>query len=95
MALPEMKEISETYSEKLTIISISLDTDAMWKEAMNEHDTPWINIRDPKGYGGLAANYGVRGIPNYTMISPEGKVIDKWMGFGDGHLKRKVGENIK
>ena len=95
MALPEMKEISETYSEKLTIISISLDTDAMWKEAMSEHDMPWVNIRDPKGYGGLAANYGVRGIPNYTMISPEGKVIDKWMGFGDGLLKRKVGENIK
>jgi len=95
MALPEMKEISETYSEKLTIISISLDTDAMWKETMNEHDMPWVNIRDPKTYGGLAANYEVHGIPNYTMISPEGKIVDKWSGFGDGYLKRKVGENIK
>ena len=32
MALPEMKEISETYNEKLIIVSISLDTDVRWKE---------------------------------------------------------------
>jgi thiol-disulfide isomerase/thioredoxin len=95
MALPEMKEISETYTDILTIISISLDGDVAWKEAMNKHDMPWVNIRDPKGMGGLAANYGVRGIPNYVMISPEGQIVDKWMGFGEGYLKRKVSENIK
>ena len=95
MALPEMKEVSETYHDQLTIISISLDTDAVWKEAMSAHDMPWINIRDPKGFGGLAANYYVSAIPNYVMISPEGKIIDKWMGFGNGFIKRKVSENIK
>ena len=95
MALPEMKEISETYSDKLTIISISLDADVAWKESMAKHDMPWVNIRDPQSFGGLAANYGVRGIPNYVMISPEGKIVDKWMGFGTGYLKRKVSENIK
>ena len=95
MALPEMKEISETHNDKLTIISISLDADLAWKETMTKHDMPWVNIRDPKSFGGLAANYGVRGIPNYVMISPEGKVIDKWMGFGSGFIKKKVNENIK
>ena len=94
-ALPEMKEISETYRDKLTIISISLDSDAIWKEALKTHDMPWINIRDPKSTGGLGANYGVRTIPNYIMISPEGKVVDKWAGYGTGSLKRKVEENIK
>lgn len=95
MALPEMKEISELYTDILTIISISLDADAAWKEALNRHDLSWVNIRDPKGMGGLAANYGVRGIPNYVMISPEGQIVDKWMGFGEGYLKKKVSENIK
>ena len=94
MALPEMKEISETYLDKLTIISISLDTESVWKEAMAKHDMPWVNIRDPKSMGGLAASYGVVGIPNYVMISPEGTIVDKWAGFGTGYLKRKVGENI-
>ena len=94
MALPEMKEISETYRDKLTIISISLDTEAVWKGAMAEHDMPWVNLRDPKSMGGLAAAYGVSGIPNYVLISPEGTIIDKWAGYGTGYLKRKVSENI-
>ena len=95
IALPEMKEVLETYSDKLTIISISLDTDAVWKESMTTHNMPWINIRDPKAMGGLAVSYGVTGIPNYIMISPEGKIIDKWAGYGTGYLKEKVSENIK
>ncbi len=95
MSLPDMKEISETYNENLTIISISLDTDTRWKEALATHDMPWVNIRDPKAYGGLAANYGVNGIPYYVMISPENKIVDKWGGFGKGHLKRKADENVK
>ena len=94
MALPEMKEISETYSDKLTIISISLDIEDWWKEAMTMHDMPWVNIRDPKSFGGLAASYGVVGIPNYVIISPEGKIIDKWAGYGTGYLKMKVSQNI-
>ena len=94
-ALPEMKEISEIYRESLTIISISIDTDTRWRLAMDNIEMPWVNIRDPKGWGGLAANYGVYGIPNYVMISPEGKVVDKWMGFGNGLIKKKVSENIK
>ncbi|MDR2147486.1 MAG: AhpC/TSA family protein [Tannerella sp.] len=95
MALPEMKEISETYKDKLTVISISLDTENVWKKTMSEHDMPWVNIRDPKSMGGVAANYGVTGIPNYIMISPEGKIIDKWMGFGEGFLREKVSANLK
>ena len=94
-AIPEMKEISETYRDKLTIISISLDNNNNWKEAMTEHDMPWVNIRDPKAIGGLAANYGFVGMPFYVMISPEGKVVDIWTGYDTGYLKEKVSENIK
>ena len=94
-ALPEMKEISETYSSKLTIISISFDADALWKESMVTHDLPWVNLRDPKNMNGLAAAYGVIGIPNYVMISPEGIIVDKWAGYAKGLLKQKVSENIE
>jgi len=95
MAFPEMKEVSEIYRENLTIISISLDRDNSWKEAMGKHDMPWVNIRDPKSQSGLYASYGARGIPYYVIISPEGKVIDQWFGFFDGFIKRKVGETVK
>jgi thiol-disulfide isomerase/thioredoxin len=94
-ALPEMKEISETYRDKLTIISISFNNEADWKEAMIKHDMPWVNLRDPNGMGGLAAAYGVAAIPNYVLISPEGIVIEKWAGYARGLLKQKVSENIQ
>ena len=94
-SLPEMREIAETYRNKLTIISINVEGDDNWKKAMTEHDMPWVNIRDPKTWGGLTADYGIVGAPNYVLISPEGKVADKWAGYGTGYLKEKVGENIK
>ena len=95
MAFPEMKEIADNFRENLTIISISLDSDSRWKEALDTHNLTWTNIRDPKSYGGLAANYGVVGIPYYAIISPEGKVVDKWGGYGEGLLKKKVEELIR
>jgi thiol-disulfide isomerase/thioredoxin len=95
MAFPEMKEVSEIYRDSLTIIGISLDSDTGWKEAMVEHDVSWVNVRDPKGMGGLATNYRVTGIPNYVLISPEGKVVDKFADYGEGYLKMKMSENIK
>jgi len=94
-AFPEMKEVLETYIENLIIICISFDTDDIWKKALSEFDNPWIKLRDPKFDGGLAANYGSIGAPYYVMISPEGKVVDKWFGYGKGHFKKKVSENIK
>jgi len=95
-SLPEMREVAETYRNKLTIISINVgDNDDNWKKAMTEHDMPWVNVRDPKGFAGFAADYGIVGAPNYVLISPENKVIDKWTGYAAGYLKQKVGENIK
>ena len=94
MSLPELKEVSENYHENLTVISISLDIDAKWKDAMDKYDMPWVNLRDPKGYGGLIANYGI-GTPYNVIISPDGKVLDKWMGYGNGYFKSKATENIK
>ena len=94
-AIPEMKEISETYKEKLTIISISMDSDAVWKKAMDEHDMSWVNIRDPKSFGGLAANYGVYGMPHYILISPEGKITAQGSGYSKGSLKARISEYVK
>ena len=92
-AFPTMKEILETYHDKLTIISVSIDSDTMWKEAMNTHNTPWVNLREPNSWSGLSASYGVMSIPNYVLISPEGKIVDKWAGSGE--LNKKMNENIK
>ena len=95
MAIPEMKEISEMYKDKLTVVSISSDTKDVWEKVSKEKDVTWVNLNDFKGENGIKLRYGVRGIPHYVMISPEGKITTSWLGYGEGSLKRKMEENIK
>lgn len=90
MALPEMKEIQEQYKECLTVISLSSDTKSRWKAASAKHEMTWQNLSDLKQSAGLYAKYGVNGIPNYVLISPEGKIMKMWSGYGKGSLKLKM-----
>lgn len=90
MALPEMKEIQEQYKERLTVISLSSDTKSRWKVASAKHEMTWQNLSDLKQSAGLYAKYGVNGIPNYVLISPEGKIMKMWSGYGKGSLKLKM-----
>ncbi|MDC7135941.1 TlpA disulfide reductase family protein [Bacteroides zhangwenhongii] len=90
MALPEMKEIQEQYKECLTVVSLSSDTKSRWKAASAKHEMTWQNLSDLKQSAGLYAKYGVNGIPNYVLISPEGKIMKMWSGYGKGSLKLKM-----
>lgn len=90
MALPEMKDIQEQYKERLTVISLSSDTKSRWKVASAKHEMTWQNLSDLKQSAGLYAKYGVNGIPNYVLISPEGKIMKMWSGYGKGSLKLKM-----
>lgn len=89
-AFSEMKEIHEQHANKLTIISISLDEKEIWKNGMERHQLPWVNLNDFKGISGYAARYGVHGIPFYVLISPDGIVQKIWSGYKKGLLKEKL-----
>ena len=95
MAIPEMGELVSTYKDKLNIVSISSDTKQVWERASKEHPMTWNNWNDMKGQSGIYAQYDQGGIPNYTLISPEGIVLEQWMGYGKGSLKSKIAEYIK
>ncbi|MDH6303861.1 peroxiredoxin [Parabacteroides sp. PF5-5] len=94
-AIPEMKEISEQYKDKLTVISISSDSKDLWKKTSAEKDITWINLNDFKLTEGIFMNYGVTGIPHYAMISPEGILQTYWFGYGKGSLHAKMKELVK
>ncbi len=95
MALPEMAEIAETYKGRLQLVSISTDTEAQWRRASKTHPMTWHNWSDGKGESGLYAAYYQGGIPNFTLISPEGIILEQWMGYGSGALKQKVAPYMK
>ncbi|MBQ3609947.1 MAG: AhpC/TSA family protein [Bacteroidaceae bacterium] len=94
MAIPEMGELAPTYKDKLNIVSISTDNKNVWERASKEHPMTWNNWNDMKGQAGIYAQYDQGGIPNYTLISPEGIVLEQWTGYGKGSLKAKIGEYL-
>lgn len=90
MAMPEMKELAEKYKDRLVVMSLSIDGDKGWRKASSLYEITWYNLSDGMERIGIAAKYGVSGIPHYTLISPDGTVIDDWTGYGKGSLKTKV-----
>lgn len=89
-ALSELKILAEMYKEKLSIVSISTDTDDVWREASKEHNITWHNWSDGKGEDGIFALYGKGGIPLFVLISPDGNIINVWRGYGKGSLTNKL-----
>lgn len=94
MAIPEMEELAITYKDKLNIVSININNKEAWKRASEEHRMSWNNWNDLKGQSGIYAQYDQGGIPDYTLISPDGIVLEQWTGYSKGGLKQKIAQYI-
>ena len=94
LAMPEMKRMGEAYRDVLTVISITQDEEAGWKKYSAEHGVGGVNLRDPESLAGLSVHYGVKGIPHYVLISPEGKVMTSWTGYASGWIENKLDEML-
>lgn len=89
-SIPEMREISELYSDRLVVVGICSDPKEVWERVSKEKEISWVNLNDFKGENGIKLHYGVQGIPHYVLISPEGKVVTSWSGYGKGSLKYEM-----
>lgn len=95
-AMPELKKLHESAPANLAVISLSLDqSEETWKAATAHVKMDWTNLSDGKGMAGLAANYGVTGIPHYIIISPEGVLLESWVGYSEGDLEKKISKFVQ
>lgn len=95
-SIPEMEEVGRIYKEKLETVSIGSNTEDRWKKFIKENNmtgNQWNELRSVND--GLAAAYGVKGVPHYVLISPECKVIDIWTGYRKGIIKEKIEKFVK
>lgn len=95
-SIPEMEKVIDTYKDRMTVISISEDPKARWKEDVKTKGmggNQWNELR--RGRTGLAVSYQVKGIPHYVLIAPSGKIQDMWSGYGSGSLLETVKKNLK
>ena len=95
-SIPEMEKVIDTYKDRMTVISISEDPKARWKEYVKTKGmggNQWNELR--RGRTGLAVSYQVKGIPHYVLIAPSGKIQDMWSGYGSGSLLETVKKYLK
>lgn len=90
MSFPELKEIHEQYGDRLAVVSLNSDSEKTWKAASVRHPITWHNLNDLKQMAGLYAKFDINSIPCYVLVSPEGKIVKMWNGYGPGSLKLKM-----
>lgn len=93
-SLPELKTLSEQMKEKIAVVSVSEDGEEMWRKTSAKHSITWNNWNDLKHNNGIFAHFGIRTIPHYFLISPEGKIIATDIGYSKGSLLEFVKKTI-
>ncbi|MCY3540468.1 MAG: TlpA disulfide reductase family protein [Gammaproteobacteria bacterium] len=77
---PELKKLHAAYTnENFEIVGVSIDdTEEDWKGGVDDHELPWINLGELKGWEGpVATIYGVNGIPKGFLVDSQGCIYKK------------------
>lgn len=91
-SVPGLKELSGTFSDRLTVIGINVGSRPGWEKG--SADFTWTSLSDGLGMAGMAARYGVRSIPYFILFAPNGKIEKCWRGYNMSHsvMEKEIGE---
>ena len=85
MSEPEMREVYELLNGKLEIVGINQNTRSQWQKHEFSKRIVWKNWSDGKMGSSVNGRYCDMGaIPYYVLISPEGRILWKAVGYGPG-----------
>lgn len=92
-SFPHMKEVYHQYkSDKFEIYSISIDQSKdAWLKGVKEQDLPWVQTLDTKNVS--KKGFAITGVPTTYLISPEGQILAKDIGFdpeGNGSTEKMI-----
>lgn len=93
-ALPELRELKEKYPETLELVSLSLETDNMWRRHSEKLPLIGHNWNEGKGDYGIFRRLRLSAFPTFLLISPDGTIKDIWIGYSAGKLKQKLSLNL-
>ena len=81
---PDMKHMYEKYKDRVEFVSISCrDKEDRWKAAVAKHELKWTNVLNPSNEDfkrDLSTIYNIGGYPTKIIISPEGKIMEIYVG---------------
>ncbi|MBX2921881.1 MAG: AhpC/TSA family protein [Chitinophagaceae bacterium] len=96
-AVKELKEIDSLYKEKLHIISFYADKSKdIWLTGVKRDTPSWLTLWDGKGTAGeTPMKYGVTGYPTFFLIDPQGKIVWRGSGYGEGSVKGGIEKYLR
>ena len=82
---PYLEQIKQqTQDQKVVFLSISLDSDAAWHQAVEEHGLIGVHVHSPGGWQSAVAQlYQIRSIPCYLLVGPDGLLAGRVNGVWD------------
>lgn len=74
--IPDMKQMYKDAKGKVEILSIDCgDTEEVWKNAIVEHELPWLHVYNPAVKGNdVAITYAIQGYPTKIILNPDGTI---------------------
>ncbi|MGF1639089.1 MAG: thioredoxin-like domain-containing protein [Cyclobacteriaceae bacterium] len=91
-SIPELKKLYDIHEDKFEIVTISEDVDIdIWRKSIAKDSIMWTSLWYGNGeYSDAVIKYGIKGTPNYVLISPDQKILEKWFGYRKGIIKQKL-----
>lgn len=85
VGIPKMKNAYDKYKNKLEIVGVACREKSVddWKKAVKQHELPWINVYNDKS-SSVNVKYGIEAFPTKIVIDPEGTILIRETGEGDG-----------
>ncbi len=96
--MPKIKEIYEANKDILTVIGINTEyagKNNSWAATSERQGITWPNLNSPHRMSGeIASRFRLVAWPLQVLVSPEGVILDRWYGFGDGYLRMQIQKYI-
>ena len=89
-----MRQMVNTYSDSLQIVSFSQDRSReTWLNSVQRDSIGWPFLwsAEEVDRGVVSVPYQVRGTPTFFVIDPQGKIVQKWSGYGKDIFDKKIG----
>ena len=81
-AKPYLEKLYKENHDKFEMITISTDNEKLWKKKPSG-EVSWNEWNDHKSGRDIALKYGVKGIPTFIIVDPDGRVKKKITGFNE------------
>ena len=97
MSLPEVAEMQKAGGDRYVVLPISVDRGG-WgdvKPFLAQNPKLGLTAYLPDGAKALDAFGEIRGIPTTLIIDRQGRLVQRWSGYGEGRAKQALDEALR